>query len=220
MAAMPRQSAAGLKRPYAPHLPAEERREQLLDVALAIIDELGVPGVTVQRVAQRADVTPPVVYGQFKDAAEILRTLLDRETQRALEQLVPMLPDLSTMRDPVEVTVQAARAFLQAVVDEPLRWHTILLPIGQNPGAVRRRLEHSRALIRSQMEPLFAWGLEQRHVQHDIDVDLLARFVLAGLEEAGRVALTDPDAYPPERLIRFVEAFTTQFFDGTPDPAD
>lgn len=211
---MSQQPAAAPKRPYAPHLPPEERREQLLDVALAIIDELGVPGVTVQRVAQRAEVTPPVVYGQFKDAAAILTALLDRETQRALEQLAPMLPELAEARDPVEVTVHAARAFLQAVVDEPLRWHTILLPIGHSPSPVRRRLEEGRALLRSRLEPLFAWGLEQREVQHDIDVEVLARLTVALLEETGRTVLTEPDAYPPERLVSFVEGFTRQFFEG------
>jgi AcrR family transcriptional regulator len=208
MAATPRKQA------YAPTLPPEQRREQLLDAALAIIDERGVSGVTIERVAKTVGVTRPVVYKQFTDADHILRTLLDRETQRALEQLAPMLPSLADARDPVEVTVHATRAYLQAVAAEPLRWRTILLPVGENPGVVRKRLQDGRAVIRSRLEPLFAWGLQERNVRRDIDVEVLARMAMSLLEEAGRIVLTESDEFPPERLVAFIDAFTAQFFEN------
>ena len=49
------------RRPYAPRLPPEERRTQLLDAALAIVAEQGVSAVSIEAIARRADVTRPVV---------------------------------------------------------------------------------------------------------------------------------------------------------------
>jgi AcrR family transcriptional regulator len=210
-------SATPGKRPYAPHLPPELRREQLLDAALAITDEHGASGVTVERVARTAGVTRPVVYGQFTDADHVLRALLDRETQRALEQLTPMLPTPSAAQDPVEIAVTAARAYLQAITAEPLRWRAILLPVGESSPLVAERVQQGRALIRSRLEPLFAWALAERGVRLPIDVPVLARLALSLLEESGRIVLTEADEFPPERLVAFVEAFSVQFCAPEPE---
>ena len=74
-------------RPYAPRLLPEERREQLLDIVLDLIDTEGVAAVSMDAVARRAGVTRPVVYRHFTDANAMLRASLDREERRALAQV-------------------------------------------------------------------------------------------------------------------------------------
>src|ERR1700756_4068629 len=87
------EAAARRNRPYAPRLLPEQRREQLLDIVLDIIDTDGVGAVSMDAVARRAGVTRPVVYGQYTDSNHMLRALLDREEQRALAQILDAMPD-------------------------------------------------------------------------------------------------------------------------------
>ena len=86
------EATARRNRPYAPRLLPEQRREQLLDVVLDVIDTDGVASVSMDAVARRAGVTRPVVYGQFTDANAMLRASLDREEQRAFAQILDAIP--------------------------------------------------------------------------------------------------------------------------------
>lgn len=72
-------------------LPKQERREQLLDCALAMVREDGTDALTLARVAERAGVTKPVAYDHFgtREAlmVELFRRIDDRQTQLLVETL-------------------------------------------------------------------------------------------------------------------------------------
>ena len=69
-----------------------DRREQLLDVARAIVHENGFHAVTVEAVARNAGISRPVVYGHFEDLDRLLEQMVVRESRRALAQLRQVLP--------------------------------------------------------------------------------------------------------------------------------
>jgi len=203
--------ATAPRRPYAPRLPPEERRTQLLDAALEIVAEEGMPGVSIEAIARRAGVTRPVVYGVFTDLEELMNALLEREESRALAQVIsamPVMPGDSSPeeREPDQIAVDAIRTFLHAVADNPLTWRLILLPVEGTPRALRDRVERTRGQLLEQIELLIAWGIEQRGGPHGVEVELLARSMLALSEEAGRLVLTKPDEFPPERVATFARA--------------
>lgn len=60
-------------------LPADERRQALLDVARAIVDETGADAVTMGSVAERAEVTRALVYKHFENKDALLLELYRRE---------------------------------------------------------------------------------------------------------------------------------------------
>ena len=198
------------RRPYAPRLPPDERRTQLLDAALEIFAEQGLPAVSIEAIARRAGVTRPVVYGVYSDLEELMNALLEREEQRALGQVIsamPAMPDGSSgAREPDDIAVEAIDTFLHAVADNPLTWRLILLPVEGTPRALRDRVERTRGQLLEQIELLIAWGIEQRGGPRDVEVELLARSMLALSEEAGRLVLTKPDEFPPERVAAFARA--------------
>ncbi|WP_028849925.1 TetR/AcrR family transcriptional regulator [Thermocrispum municipale] len=68
-----------------------ERRQQLLDVAKALFAEKGFDGTSVEEIAQRADVSKPVVYEHFGGKEGIYAVVVDRETQTLLDQMVASL---------------------------------------------------------------------------------------------------------------------------------
>ncbi|MFD7641421.1 TetR/AcrR family transcriptional regulator [Kitasatospora sp. NPDC059795] len=207
------------KRPYAPRMAPAERREQLLDTALEIINRDGVAAVSVDAVAKAAQVTRPVVYGQFTDADHLLRALLEREGRRAQAQMAATLPDDLNGADPVEVFTGVARGYYDAVVGAPSRWRAILLPVDGTPPAVRRYKERSDALVREQFAQAIRWFLRDSPDAADLDVELLIRVLLAALEEGGRLVLGDPDHYPPERLTAMARFLAETFLHRFPHTA-
>ena len=70
-----------------PRLARADRREDLLDAALALVASGDVDGVSVDSVADKAGVSRSLVYKHFANRTEILTALYDRETSRLHEQL-------------------------------------------------------------------------------------------------------------------------------------
>ena len=58
---------AGEAASTAKRMPAEERREQLLDVTAELVAEQGFQAVSIQAVARRAGISRPIVYEHFGD---------------------------------------------------------------------------------------------------------------------------------------------------------
>lgn len=194
----------GRRRRYAPRLPPEQRREQLIDAALSVILAHGYEGVSVEAVARAAGVTRPVVYDHFSNLTDLLQTLIGREERCSLEQLSRVVPEDAADRDPVEVLAGGVRRFLEAVSERPATWRLILFPPAGTPATVRDLAEQNRARILGRIERLVAWAVERTDLPVDLDVELTARAVRDLAEEAGRMVLTDQERYTPERYERFV----------------
>jgi AcrR family transcriptional regulator len=191
------------RRRYAPRVPAEQRREQVLDAALRVIAERGYGGVSMEAVARETGVTKPVVYDLFPNIGVLLRTLLEREEERALSSLAALIPELALEGDPDDLLVSAFATFLGAVTDHPDAWRLILLPVEGTPEVVRRHTERGRREVVARIQQLLTWGLERRGGPTDIDFELAAHAMLAVGEHAGRLVLTDPENFTPERFSRF-----------------
>lgn len=193
------------RRRYAPRLPPEERREQLLDAALDIIVEDGHQAASMEAVARRAGVTKPVVYGVFADRGELLRTLLEREEQRALAQLAEVIPSgLEPGADPEAALVEGMTAFLRSVAEHPRRWRMILMPAEGTPAVVSEHIAAGRAAIAGQLQVIVSWGLQARGgAAAALDAELVALSVMTFAEHAAMLVLRDPERYSPERLTGF-----------------
>src|SRR6476659_9305582 len=86
-------TGAKARRRYAPRMPPEQRREQLIDAALSVIIEQGYSGVSIEAIARTAGVTRPVVYDHFPNLGSLLQALIEREERYSLEQLARVVPD-------------------------------------------------------------------------------------------------------------------------------
>jgi AcrR family transcriptional regulator len=187
-------------------MPPEQRREQLLDAALSVIVEQGYGGVSIEAIARAAGVTRPVVYDHFPNLARLLHAVVEREERYSLDELNAVVPDAPGDRDPVELLATGVRRFLDAVISRPTTWRIILLPLEGTPAIVREHVETNRRRMIERIERLVRWGIERHGLPHDLDVELTARAIRDLGEEAGRMVLTDPQRYSPERYARFVES--------------
>ena len=191
-------------RPYAPRMAAEQRREHLLDAALRVIAEQGYGRVSIEVVARAAGVTRPVIYDHFRDLGDLLRALIEREERVSLDQLEHVLPEAPDELPPAAVLSGSVRRFLDVVVSRPATWTLILLPSEGTPEIVRQHVEANRAAMLARMEMVVRWAIERSGVTRPIDIELAARAILGLTEDAGRMVLTDPKRYSPDRYEEFV----------------
>jgi AcrR family transcriptional regulator len=196
------QGKGAAKRRYAPRLPPEERREQLLDATLSLIAEKGYESVSMEGIAREAGVTKPVVYDLFGSLADLLEALLEREEERALLQLAELLPQPDEDADPAKILVDGLDAFLRAVETRPDAWRLSLMPVDAQPGIVREYVERDRTAIAKQLASIVRWGVGELEVPIS-DVEMLVETIIVLAEEAARKHLADPERYPRERLTKF-----------------
>jgi AcrR family transcriptional regulator len=185
-------------------MPPAQRREQLIDAALAVILEQGYSGVSIEAVAREAGVTRPVVYDHFPNLGRLLHALVEREERAALEQLEQVVPTDPGDSDPVELLAGGVRRFLNAVAERPATWRIILLPPQGTPAIVRDHVEKHEQRTQERIAQLVRWALKRPELPDDLDVELTARAIRVLGEDAGRTLLTDPESYPAERYERFV----------------
>ncbi len=207
----PKKKSATAQKPrrYAPRLPPEERREQLLDATLSLIAEKGYESVSMEGIARKAGVTKPVVYDLFGSLADLLEALLEREEERALNQLAELVPTPAEDADPATVLVDGLDAFLRAIETRPDAWRLSLMPIEAQPRIVREHVERDRTAVAKQLASIVRWGVDRLEVPIS-DVDLLVKTIITLAEQGGRLHLDDPENYPRGRIT----AFTASLLDS------
>ena len=195
--------AVTTRRRYSPRMPREQRREQLLDVALELISAQGFAGLTMEGVAREAKIAKTVVYDLFGNREELLHALLEREQERALADVAAAIP-ASLDGEPLDLLTGSLSTVLEAVRRHPDTWRLILLPAEGTPPAVRASVDRHRDRLVGQIEPMVAWGVDQLGLSR-LDSELTAETILALFENAIRLTLTKSGSYPPERFATFVE---------------
>lgn len=178
---------------------AEERREQLLDVTKRIVDERGFHAVSIEAVAREAGITRPVVYGHFADLQALLEALVDREGERALAQLATVLPTDLGEGDAREKLLAGMRGYLEAVQADPATWRLVLMSPEGAPEVLRERVAQGRAAVVAALAAAVGAGGPPGH--ESPDPELTARMMSALSDESARLVLTDPEQFPPERIL-------------------
>ncbi|HWF55789.1 MAG TPA: TetR/AcrR family transcriptional regulator [Solirubrobacteraceae bacterium] len=181
-------------------MPQSQRREQLLDVTLALLAEEGFGALSMEAIARRADVNRAVVYRSFANLHVLLAALLHREDKRMGAMLDELLPAVPTGTAGELLSLLLAR-YLGAVVAAPLTWHLALLRPESAPLTLQKLVNRRRAALAGRLAPLVRWGVAAGGTPRpEVDLEALGRMLLTVGEELGRLALDDPE-FPPERLL-------------------
>jgi AcrR family transcriptional regulator len=189
-------------RSRAEHLGPERRRPQVLDAALEIAAAEGISAITMGAISARMGVSRPVVYDCYAGRGEVLKALLDRETDVALSALLSILPPLKTT-SVEQMFVDGFRSLLDDVKHRPASWR-IVFANDPEPGLVaaisrgRRRIAEQAEAV---MRPLF-----ERWQVADVDraAPVLTEVFLGVCETAARMMLGQPDAWSPDALADIV----------------
>jgi len=78
-----------------PRLPANARREQILDVALVVFATNGFHGASMNDVADAVGVTKPVLYQHFDSKRDLYQALIDEVGNRLLASITKAAAEAS-----------------------------------------------------------------------------------------------------------------------------
>lgn len=181
-------------------LSAAERHDQLLDVTTELVAQAGFHAASIEAIARRAGITRAVVYQHFGDLQTLLEEVIERETNRALIQVSETtLSDLSH-GDPIELMLESLHSYLHAVQNHPTTWRLILMPPQGAPEILHKSIARGRSMVLARITEAVRPALA--HNGTEPDTELTARLLSAIADEYAKLVLTDPDRFPPQRLLR------------------
>ncbi|GAA4402366.1 TetR/AcrR family transcriptional regulator [Tsukamurella soli] len=204
------------RRKYAPRLPPAERREQVLDAALAALHGRSLDDLSMESVAAQAGIAKPVIYSVFATRDDMIVSLLGREHERGLTQIEAALPlSVSGHADAVTAYTRTVDAFIRAVVAAPERWRLILTVPEHAPHQYRDDLRKGRRAVLDRTKSLAMSIADEAPGPGDLDPVLLGHAMLSIAEMLGRISIASPDRYTPAELT----AFATELARRTLQPA-
>src|SRR5882724_12616069 len=80
-----------------------ERRHQLIDVARTLFAERGYEGTSIEEIAQRANVSKPVVYEHFGGKEGLYAVVVDREMSALLDRITSSLTRMTNNRSRLRI---------------------------------------------------------------------------------------------------------------------
>ena len=147
-----------------------ERRHQLIDVARSLFAERGYEGTSIEEIAQRANVSKPVVYEHFGGKEGLYAVVVDREMSALLDGITSSLTNNRS-----RLRIERVALALLSYVDERTDGFRILTrdsPVGITSGTYSTLLneavnqvssilaaDFSRRGLDPEMAPLYAQAL-------------------------------------------------------------
>ncbi len=185
-----------MARTRAAHLGPELRRPLVLDAALPLFARDGYDAVSMQAIANAADVSKPVLYSCFASKDELFDTLLRREDRRLWELVEGSVPAPAASEDTEALLRGALTGILRAVDEAPDAFRVLYIePLGEG------RIERGRAHWEERMTAIVAAHGAGRPAR---EASVLGRLLVAAVELGFRIQLDQPGAWAPEDLAAFL----------------
>lgn len=152
-----------------------ERRHQLIDIARSLFAERGYEGTSIEEIAQRANVSKPVVYEHFGGKEGLYAVVVDREMSALLDRITSSLTRMTNNRS--RLRIERVALALLTYVDERTDGFRILIrdspPAAITSGSTYSTLlneavnqvssilagDFSRRGLDAEMAPLYAQAL-------------------------------------------------------------
>jgi AcrR family transcriptional regulator len=161
-------------------LPAIERKEQVLDVALAVFAEKGFHDTSMNDIAEAAGVTKPVVYQHYESKRALFLAIIDHVGDRMIDVLTAATSGLADGHAQVEAGTIAFKFLFDSGTRNDEEF-TI---------AIRKVLDRSAEVI----APLIAIDLDPIHVR------TLAHGVAGASEGVARFLINNNISFNGEQI--------------------
>jgi AcrR family transcriptional regulator len=177
-------------------LPADQRRRQLLEVALDIFSERGFHATSMDDVAVSAGVTKPVLYQHFPSKRALYVELLEHVGAELMVELTLATQRASTGRQRVE---DGFAVYFRYVTQNPAAFRLLFGASVRNDPEFATVADRVVADVAAAITELIAVDVPDEHRR------VLAHALVGMAESTGRRALADPaSAADPEALARWV----------------
>jgi AcrR family transcriptional regulator len=188
------------------YLPSNQRRDQILDCALAVFAHKGFHDTSIADICARARIGRGTLYVYFRDKRGVLAALIDRIVRRVLDAIqhwpsLALSPDAESAEATYVAFVEArCRQVMEAVFADG-DTATLILRMARGTGFVDEalaRIEHEVVgVIAADVRAHSAWGVVQ-----PVDPQLVAEFIVGGIEKLVLQALDAGRAIDVVRIAR------------------
>ncbi|MGD9528406.1 TetR/AcrR family transcriptional regulator [Pseudonocardia sp.] len=205
-----------------------QRREQLLDAALAVLETAG-PDFGMDQVAARAGVTRPVIYRHFADRAALLSAMGERAVTRLMQRLMPAVFAEGPFHTRIRTSVAAFVEFLDEspgvyrlfALHPPVGGQDVVrageefvvTAVGAVLGDYLRAFGHedevmaevwARGIV-GLVQHTAEWWVQERTIDRDAVVDHLTRLIWAQIDGVARgygIVLDPAASSSPDDIAR------------------
>jgi AcrR family transcriptional regulator len=172
------------------------REEQMLAVAGAVFAERGFHAASMDEIADRADISKPMLYAYFASKEGLYSAYMERVGAELLEAMDAAVdPSLA----PGDQVLASMTAFLGFVEDHREGWAVLQSELAAGGGAIARDVARVRAAIVKRMATLLALELEPEVA------DALAHGFVGAGESLAAWWLDHPKATRAEVAARIME---------------
>jgi AcrR family transcriptional regulator len=177
-------------------------RARLLEGALEVFAERGFHGASVEDICERAGFTRGAFYSNFGSKDELVLTLFQATTDRLLEQIEALLPELANQPGSL---LDAVLGLLDDTAPDQRQWHLIsaefTLHALRDPDAAKA-LNQQRAMFRDSLTKLVEQICESSGLSLSVPAEQFVRMVIALHEGARSQSLLEPREVPAGSLER------------------
>ena len=190
------------------YLPRDERRDQILDCALAVFATKGFYETSIADICARAHIARGTLYQYFTDKRDVLSALVDRIVRRVIDAIQHWTPlDLSqdlvwTEEDHVAFVEARCRQIMEVVFADT-DTASLILRVAHGTGFVGKALaridQHVVGVIAADVRAHMELG-----VLRPLDPQIVAEFIVGGIEKIVLRALDDGRMIDVGRIAREV----------------
>jgi len=187
-------------------LPRDERRDQILDCALAQFAHNGFHETSIADICARARIARGTLYQYFKDKREVLAALIDQIVSRIIEAVqqwprFELPPDMEWTAEHNIAFVEGRCMQIMQVVFADADTASLILRMARGTGFARETLARIDAQVVSVIAADVRAAME-RGVVRAFAPQLVAEFIVGGIEKIVIQALDDGRAIDVPRIGR------------------
>lgn len=158
-------------------LSGPERKQQIIQAAISIMAEYGLPGATTRRIAEEVGVSEPALYKYFPGKKELLLEALDEVGNRFFTTLAVAASQGDSVPDRI---YNMSASFYEFVMDHPeesmLLFETVT---GVRDPEIRAALGDRMLQSTAVLTEMFERGKREGSVREDLDTTVAAWQILA-----------------------------------------
>jgi AcrR family transcriptional regulator len=188
------------------YLRGEERREQILDCALAVFASKGFHEASIADICVQAQIARGTLYQYFADKRDVLAALIDRIVGRVLNavgQWTPFAlpPDGVSAGEHIVAFVEERCRQIMDVVFADADTARLILHMARSAGFVRKTLTRIDARVVAVIEADICAAMDGG-VLRKCEPHIVAEFIVGGIEKIVIRALDDGRAIDITRIVR------------------
>jgi AcrR family transcriptional regulator len=182
--------------PRRTYLRADQRKQQILDIAKDVFARRGVREANVADICEAAKIGRGTLYQYFENKNDVLRAVMNRIGDRIVEAVaqratVASIPGVAAA--PVEMVIafctRRVRQILDVIFADEATLRLVLRDARGTDGAVDEALARIDATMLGAMEADMRAAQAAGVLRADVDASLAAKFVLGGVEKVVLAAL-------------------------------